>query len=156
MSRIASLFTIMALLITASACGGKKPLEPSTVRTKNVISALRELGQSYERKDLTSFMGEVSSAYQDREQFSRSLSEIFSKYETIRFNIQYAKMIIMIEEKGMIKTSFNWDAEWRTPGGAVNRNGGRVTMSFDPGSFKLVSIDAKNPFLPQTGEVPGK
>ena len=156
MSRIASLVMIIAFLITASACGGKKPLEPSTVRTQNVISAIRDLGRSYEQKDPSSFMGAVASTYPDREQFSKSLSEVFAKYESIRFNIQYTKMIIMVEEKGMIKSSFNWDAEWRTPGGAVSKNGGRVTMSFDPGSFKLVSIDTKNPFLPQQGETPGK
>lgn len=156
MSRIASLFMIMVFLATASACGGKKPLEPSAVRSKNVLSVLKRMSQSYERKDLASFLEDVAPVYPEREPFSQSLSAVFAKYEAIHFNVQHTKMLIVIEEKGPIKTTFNWDAEWRSPGGAVQKNGGRVTMVFEPGSFKLVSIDGKNPFIPQQGETTGK
>lgn len=156
MNRILSLLAITALLFTSSACGGKKPLEQSALKSKNVLSVLRDMNVAYEKKDSASFMANVSPVFQDREPFSKSLSAVFSQYETIRFNIQYTRMLIMVEEKGPIKATFNWDAEWLAAGGTLQKNGGRITLVFEPGSFKLVSIDGKNPFIPQQGELPGK
>jgi hypothetical protein len=101
-------------------------------------------------------MANVAPGYKDREALSSSLASVFSKNETIRFNIQYTKMLIMVEEKGPIRTTFNWDGEWHAVGGATQKNGGRVTLVFDPGSFKLVSIDGKDPFVPLPVEQPGK
>ena len=52
--------------------------------------------------------------------------------------------------------AFNWDSEWQTAGGSVQKNSGRSTFIFDPRETKLVSIDGKNPFIPQPAETPGK
>lgn|SRR5574341_1216936 len=156
MNRILSLLAITALLFTSSACGGKKPLEPSALKSKNVLSVLRDMSVAYEKKDSASFMANVSPVFQDREPFSKSLSAVFSQYETIHFNIQCTRMLIMVEEKGPIKATFNWDAEWLAAGGTLQKNGGRITLVFEPGSFKLVSIDGKNPFIPQQSEMTGK
>jgi hypothetical protein len=156
MKRLLSLLAITIIIFTASACGGKKPPEQAAVKSKNVLSALRDMGRAYEKKDLTSFMADVSPVYGDREVFSKSLSVVFSRYETIHFNIQYTKMLIMVEEKGRIKAAFNWDAEWLVAGGTAQKNGGRVTLVFEPENFKLLSIDGKNPFVPQPVETPGK
>lgn len=148
MKQLVTFLTIAALLFTSYACSGKKPPEQSAIKGKNVISALKDISAAYEKKDLSSFMDNVAPDYQDREAFSRSLTEVFSKNETIRFNIQYAKMLIMVEEKGPIKATFNWDGEWLAVAGTTQKNGGRVTLVFEPGSFKVMSIDGKNPFVP--------
>ena len=152
MNRMLSLLAVTALLFTASACGGKKPPEQTAVRSKNVLSALRNISAAYEKKDLSSFMANVAPAYRGREALSNSLAAVFSKHEAIHFNIQYTRMLIMVEEKGLIKASFNWDGEWLAKEGTTQKNGGRVTLVFEPESFKLVSIDGKNPFVPQPGE----
>ena len=156
MKRLFALLFIAALLFAASACSEKKPPEPAAIKGKNVLSALRDMQSAYEKKDLSAFMDNVAPGYQDREAFSRSLAAVFLKNETIHFNIQYTKMVIMLEERGAIKTTFNWDGEWLAVGGTTQKNGGRVTLVFDPGSFKLMSIDGKNPFVPQPVEMPGK
>jgi len=156
MNRIVPLLALTALLFIAPACSEKKPPEQAAVKTKNVLSTLRDLGAAYEKKDLSSFMANVSSAYSGREAFSKSLGAVFSKNENIHFNIQYTKMLIMVEEKGNIKTTFNWDGEWHAVEGTIQKNGGRVTLVFETGSFKLLSIDGKDPFVPQPVEIPGK
>ncbi len=156
MKRLFSLLAILALLFTPSACSSKKTPDQSSIRTKNVLSSLRDIGKAYEKKDLSSFMDNVAPGYQDREALSKSLAAVFLKNETIRFNIQYTKMLILVEEKGPIKATFNWDGEWLAVGGTTQKNGGRVTLVFDPGSFKLMSIDGKNPFVPLPVELPGK
>ena len=156
MKRLFALLFIAALLFTTSACSEKKPPQPAAIKGRNVLSALRDMRSAYEKKDLSSFMDNVAPAYQDRDALSRSLAAVFLKNETIHFNIQYTKMLIMVEEKGTIKTTFNWDGEWLAFGGTTQKNGGRVTLAFDPGSFKLMSIDGKNPFVPQPVETPGK
>ncbi|MCK9420105.1 MAG: hypothetical protein M0R70_12075 [Nitrospirae bacterium] len=156
MKQLFTLLAITALLFTTSACSGKKTPDQSAVKSKNVLSALRDMRTAYEKKDLSSFMDNVAPAYQDREAFSRSLAAVFLKNETIHFNIQYTKMLIMVEEKGPIKTSFNWDGEWLAVGGTTQKNGGRVTLVFEPGNFKLMSIDGKDPFVPLPVEMPGK
>lgn len=156
MKQLLTLLTVTALLFTTSACSPKKPPEQTAVRSKNILSSLRNLRSAYEKKDLSSFMENVAPEYKDREALSRSLETVFVKNATIHFNIQYTKMLIMVEAKGPIKASFNWDGEWLAVGGTTQKNGGRVTLVFDPGSFKLVSIDGKDPFDPQPVEIPGK
>ena len=156
MNRIVSLLAITLLLLTASACSAKKPPDQSALKGRSVLSALKDLRTAYEKKDLSSFMNNVAPGYQDREAFSKSLADVFLKNETIHFNIQYTKMLITVEEKGPIKAAFNWDGEWIAIGGTTLKNGGRVTLVFEPGSFKLMSIEGKDPFVPQPVEMPGK
>jgi hypothetical protein len=153
MNRILS-FCIVVMILASSACSSKKPPEQAAVRSKNVLSNLRELSNAYEKKDLDAFMADVSAAYPDRDKFTKTLTTVFAKYETIRFNVQYAKMIIMIEQKGPIRATFTWNAEWTMSGGDIMKDGGRVTLVFDTGTFKLASVDGKNPFLAQPGEAP--
>ena len=144
------------LLVASSSCSGKKAPEQAAVKSKSVLAALRDLSKAYEKKDLAAFMSGVAPGYRDRDLLAKSVSEVFAKYETIHFNIQYTRMLIMVEEKGMTRAAFNWDAEWIAAGGSLLKNGGRITLVFEPGSAKLLSIDGKNPFVPQPGEMPGK
>ena len=156
MKQIVTLLTIAVLLVFSSACTGKKPLDQSGLQGKNVLSVLRDISAAYEKKDLPAFMDNVAPEYRDREAFSRTLTTVFSQNESIRFNVHYDKMLIMVEKKGPIKAMFNWDGEWFANEGTSRKDGGRVTLVFDPGSFKLSSIEGKNPFLAQPGEMPGK
>ena len=156
MKRLFILLTLTALLFAASACSAKKTPDQSAIKSKSVLISLRDIKSAYEKKDLSSFMENIVPGYQDRDALSRSLAAVFLKNETIRFNIQYTKMVFMIEEKGPIKATFNWDGEWLAVGGTTQKNGGRVTLVFEPGSFKITSIDGKNPFVPLPMEMPGK
>jgi len=148
MNRFLSAFLILMLLIAAAACSGKKTLERSAVQSKNVLSVLKDMTQAYETKNLDSFLSNISQDYPERNKFSQSLADVFARYESIRFNIQYTKMLIMIQDKGQIKVLSNWDAEWTTSTGITSKGGGRITLSFSPDTFKLVAIDGKNPFIP--------
>jgi hypothetical protein len=154
MNRILSFCIIIVMILASFACSGKKPPEQAAVRSKNVLSVLREMNTSYEKKDLDAFMADVTGAYPDRDRFAKTLATVFAKYETIRFNVHYAKMIITIEQKGPVRATFTWDAEWKMSGGATMKDGGRVTLVFETGTFKLASVDGKNPFLAQPGEAP--
>jgi len=148
MYRALSLLVMTALLLTPAACSEMKTPDPSAIQGKNILSTLRTMSRSYEQKDLKAFMSDVTNRYPERETFSKSLATAFSKYETIHFNIQYSKMLITVKEKTQIRASFNWDAEWLGTKGISQKNGGRVTLVFDAGSFKLIDIDGKNPFIP--------
>ncbi len=156
MNRILFFLLVSSLLLNAAACGTKKPPEQSAIQGNKVISTLQDISRTYEKKDLSAFMAQIANSYKDREAFVKSLEPIFAKYETVRFTIQYTKMLITIEYKDMTKVSFNWDSEWQTAGGSVQKNSGRSTFVFDPRDTKLVSIDGKNPFIPQSAETPGK
>ena len=70
----------------------------------------------------------------------------------MEFTIQYTKMFIMIEDKGMARATFNWDSGWQTAGGSILKNSGRATFVFDTKDGRLVLIEGKNPFLPQAIE----
>jgi len=156
MRRSLFLIVLTALLLSPLACSSKKAPDQSAMRSKNILSVLREMSRSYEQKDLDTFLSDVSAAYPDRAALAKALAAVFGKYETIHFNIQYTRLIILIEQKGPIKATFTWDAEWQRTGGSTLKDGGRVTLVFDAGSSKLLSIDGKNPFLAQPGETPGK
>jgi hypothetical protein len=64
-------------------------------------------------------------------------------------------MVILIEEKGMAKATFNWDSDWQTAGGSLLKNSGRAAFVFEAREGKLLTIDGKNPFIPQAIETPG-
>jgi len=151
MNRIFSLLAVFVLLALA-ACSTEKPPDPAAIETKSALTELRDMRRAYERKDHGAFMVEVADAYPGRGEFSSSIEALFKKYETVKFNIQYTKMVITIEEKGMVRMTFNWDGEWQAPGGN-QKDGGRVTMVFESTGFKLMSIEGKNPFLPLPPEV---
>ena len=105
------------------------------------------MNKAYEQKDLDAFLSDVSASYPGRASFAKSLAEVFAKYETIHFNVQYAKMIIMIEQKGPVRTTFTWDAEWQMAGGGTMKDGGRVTLVFEPGGLQAC-LDRREKPLP--------
>ncbi len=152
MNRTLSCLIISLLLLTGAACSAKKPLEQSAVQGNKVIAALEDMSHTYEKKNLSAFMGRIANAYKDRQPFAASLESVFAKYETVRFTIQYTRMLITVEERGMTRATFNWDSEWHTAGGSVQKNSGRSTFVFDPRETTLVSMDGKNPFIPQPVE----
>ena len=137
MNRILVLLITTTLLFTTSACSEKKLPAVAAAKSKNMLTVLRELDNTYQKKDLAGFMAQVAPLYPDREALSSSLTTVFSKFETVSLNIQYTKMLIMIEEKGKVRTTFNWDGAWHKAGGDVAKDGGRVTLIFEPGDFKL-------------------
>lgn len=152
MKRTLTLLVMTALLFTAVACSEKKPPDAAAIQGKNILSMLKAMSRSYEQRNLNSFMSDVTNRYPDREEFSKALTAVFAKYEAIHFNIQYTKMLIMVKEREPIRVSFNWDAEFTTRG-ISQKYGGRVTLVFDAGSFKLVAIDGENPFIPTAAPV---
>jgi len=156
MNRLLSLLVVLSFLVSASACSDKKPPTQSAIRGNSVIHTLQDLSHMFEKKNLPGFMNLVSDSYKDRQALSTSLSSVFAKYETVRFTIQFTKMLITIDEKGTPRAVFNWDSEWQTAGGSVQKNSGRTTFLFDPKDSRLVSIESKTPFIPQAVETPGK
>jgi len=153
MNRILVVLIATTLLFTASACSEKKLPAVAAAKSKNMLTVLRELDDTYQKKDLAGFMAQVAPLYPEREALSSSLTAVFGKFETISLNIQYTKMLIMIEEKGKVRTTFNWDGTWHKAGGDVAKDGGRVTLVFAPGDFKLLAIEGKNPFIPTENKV---
>ena len=157
MRRILFILLLLAFLLTVAACGGaKKPPDQSALQGNKVILALQDMSRAYGKKDLSAFMGQIAGSYKDRQAFVTSLESTFDKYETVRFTIQYTKMLITVEYKDVTKAAFNWDSEWQTAGGNVQKNSGRSTFVFDPRETRLVFIDGKNPFIPQPAETPVK
>jgi len=153
MNRVRSSLAIIILFMIIAACSTRKPIEQTAYKSKTILATLRDMDKYYEKKDLDSFMSDVSMSYPDREAFMKSIAGVFSKYELIHFNIQFAKMIILIDQERKMRVTFTWDAEWTAADTSI-KDGGRVTLIFEPGDFKLVSIDGKNPFKAQPGETP--
>ena len=153
MNRIVIILIAATLLLSATACSEKKLPAVAAAKSKNMLTVLRDLNDTYQKKDLAGFMAQVAPLYPDREALSSSLTTVFGKFETVSLNIQYTKMLIMIEEKGKVRTTFNWDGAWHKTGGDVAKDGGRVTLIFAPGDFKLLAIEGKNPFVPTENKV---
>jgi len=153
MNRIVIILIAATLLLSASACSEKKLPAVAAAKSKNMLTVLRDLNDTYQKKDLAGFMAQVAPLYPEREALSSSLTTVFGKFETVSLNIQYTKMLIMIEEKGKVRTTFNWDGAWHKAGGDVAKDGGRVTLIFAPGDFKLLAIEGKNPFVPTENKV---
>ena len=152
-SFIAVIAISIALMISSCATA---PLGKAGLQGEATLAAVRDLTSAYERRDLEAFMDKVSSAYPDREGLEKSVKKIFSTYQTIRFKLHFTKILVMVQEKGGIKATFTWEGEWRTTGGKIVKDGARVTLVFDPGTYKLLGIDGKNMFIPSDNPTPAR
>ncbi len=156
MKRMLSLAALIVVLVLFSSCSDKKAPGQELAKSRDVLSVLRSLNKSYDAKNLNAFMDDVSGAYKGRDAFSKSLGAVFTRYKTVHLSINYSKMIILMDQAGQIKPTFTCEAEWVAADGASQKDGARVTLVFEPKDYKLVSIDGKNPFVPQPGQTPGK
>jgi hypothetical protein len=143
----------IALMISSCATA---PLGKTGLQGEATLAAIRNLTSAYEQRDLEVFMDKVSSAYPDREALEKSVKKIFSTYQTIRFKLHFNKILVFVQDKGNIKATFTWEGEWKTTGGRIVKDGARVSLVFDPGTFKLVGIDGKNMFIPSEGPTPAR
>jgi len=152
MNRILSLIFAVLMFLSAVACSKKTPPTQAALQTQGALLTLRDLTGAYENKQLSSFMDKVSKDYPGRQAFSESVAGIFTKYDTIRFTVHYTKLVVMIDEKANMKIKFNWDGEWQTTGGKIVKDGGGVSFVFDPKGARLLSLEGKNPFIPQESQ----
>ncbi len=148
------LIAIINLLVLAS-CASTPPKQ-AAIQGEGALAAVRDLQKAYEKRDIDAFMDLVSSAYPGREAFRKDLEKTFAAYQTIQFSIQDTRMLVMVQYQGTIKTVFPWTAEWRSSGGKIVKDGGRVTLVHDPGTYKLLAVEGKNPYIPVEATMPGK
>lgn len=141
--------TLLYLIILAAVFAGcsKKPPQPSAVIGERILASLRSITSAYENKDLFGFMSYVSKDFPERDGLSHAVSAVFSEYNSIKFSVQYTKMLVMIDEKGGSRVSFTWDAEWHK-GPKIIKDGGRVTFVYDRDERALKNIEGRNPFIP--------
>lgn len=152
MNRLISALVLTVFFVSVSACSSAKPPAPETVQGNKIIASLKDLNSFYNKKNLAGFMNLVADTFKERKEFADAVGAVFSKYETVQFTIQYTRMFIMIEDKGMARATFNWDSGWQTADGSMLKNSGRTTFAFDPRDAKLVLIEGKSPFIPQAIE----
>lgn len=149
----AAIFLFLALMISSCATA---PLGKAGLQGEATLAAVRDLTSVYERRDLDAFMEKVASAYPEREAFRKSVEKTFSTYQTIRFKLHFTKILVMVQDKGNIKATFTWEGEWQTTGGRIVKDGARITLVFDPGTYKLLGIDGKNMFIPSDSPAPAR
>jgi hypothetical protein len=155
MNRSFTTFIAIFLALMISSCS-TAPLGKAGIQGEGTLTAIRDLTSTYERRDLEAFMDKISSAYPDREGLGKSVEKIFSTYQTIRFKLHFNKILVMVQEKGNIKATFTWEGEWKTTGGKIVKDGARVTLVFDPGTYKLLGIDGTNMFVPSDNPIPAR
>ena len=146
---------VLVLALMISSCS-TVPLGKAGLQGEGTLSAVRELTSAYEKRDIDVFMDKISTAYPDREVFGKSVEKIFSTYQSIHIKVHYTKILVMVQEKGNIKATFTWEGEWQTTGGKIVKDGARVTLVFDPGTYKLLGIEGKNMFIPSDNPVPAR
>lgn len=151
-------FTAVIVLILAlilSSCS-TVPLGKAGLQGESTLAAVRDLTGAYEKREFDAFMDKISTAYPDREGFGKSVEKVFSTYQTIRFKLHFTKILVMVQDKGNIKATFTWEGEWRTTGGKIVKDGARITLVFDPGTYKLLAVDGKNMFIPSDSPAPAR
>jgi len=148
MKRILSFPAAVLLLFALSSCSEKTPPQPEGLMGKKLLSTVRELAHTYEKRDQGGFMGLVLPAAANRAEWERSIKVVFAKYDTIHFSFHNTKMLVVMPDRGSIRASVNWDAEWSTANGELVKDGGRITLVFDPKDLLLADIEGKNPFVP--------
>lgn len=149
-----SILSIAAFLSIASCA--RPPLKEAGLLGENTIAAVRDIAAAYEQREIDAFLEKISLSFPGREELRKSVESVFSTYQIIRHRIQYTRMLVTSVYKGNIKATYTWEGEWQTAGGKIVKDGARVTLVFDPKTYKLLDIEGKNPFIPQSGELLGK
>ena len=149
----AGITLILALAISSCATA---PIGKAGLQAEGTLTAIRDLTGTYEKRDIDTFMEKVALAYPERDAFRKSVEKIFATYQTIRFKLHFTKILVYVQDKGNIKAVFTWEGEWQTTGGKIVKDGARVTLVLDPGTYKLVGIDGKNMFIPSDAPVPAR
>jgi len=144
---------VLALMLYACST---VPLGKAGLQGEGTLAAIRDLTGAYERRDLDGFMEKVASSYPEQEAFRTSVEKIFASYQTIHFKLHFTKILVFVQDKGNIKATFTWEGEWRTTGGKIVKDGARVTLVLEPGTYKLVGIDGKNMFIPSDSPAPAR
>jgi len=146
---------VLFLTLLLSSCA-TAPLGKAGIQADNTLAAIRGLTSAYEQRNIEAFMDKVATAYPDRDAFQTSVEKIFSTYQTIHFKLHFTKIIVMVEAKGNIRATFTWEGEWQTTGGKIVKDGARITLVLDPGTYKLLAIDGKNMFIPTDAPAPAR
>jgi hypothetical protein len=152
MHLVRSIVLVVPLLFILSC--GKEPLKQAGMQGESTLSTVRDLTSAYERRDIEAFMDKVSSAFPDREEFRKSVESVFGTYQTIIQKVQFSRIMITVQDKGNIRATFTWESEWRTMGGKIVKDGARSTLVLDKGTFKLLSIEGKDPYVPAEMPMP--
>jgi len=146
---------VLAAALLLSACG-KPSLGQAGIQGESSIATVRDLTSAYERRDIDAFMEKVSSAFPNRTAFQRSIEKVFAEYRKIQFKPLFNRSLITVPFKDGIKVAFTWEGDWQTGGGKVVKDGARVTLVLDRGTYKLADIEGKNPFIPSEGPSPSR
>jgi hypothetical protein len=154
MNRILALLLLAVPLLFASCA--KEPLKQAGIQGEATLEAVRGLTSAYEHRDLEGFLDRVSPAYDGRETLRKEVEKVFAAYQNIGFTVQTRKMLFTVEHNGNIRATFTWEGEWRTTGGRIVKDGARVTFVLDAGTYKLLYIDGKNPFVLSTTPMPAR
>lgn len=152
MKPVSIVLALSLFLVTAYACSSNTPPAPAAEQGNKIIASLKDLSSYYQKKNLPGFMSLVAGSYQERTKLADAVEAVFEKYEAVHFKIQFTRMFIQTGVRGPTRTTFNWDSGWESPGGALLKNSGRATFVFEPDSGRLLSIEGKNPFIPQAIE----
>ncbi len=155
MNRTVPFSIILAAVLLLSACG-KTPLGPAGIEGENSVATVRDLASAYERRDIDTFMEKVSPKFPDRPQLQQSIEKVLASYQKIHFKPLFNRSVIMVPFKDGIKVTFTWEGDWKTTGGKVVKDGARVTLVLDTGTYKLSGIEGKNPFIPTEGPSPSR
>ncbi len=155
MIRIRPVAIVLAALLLLSACG-KASLSQAGIQGESSIATVRDLTSAYERRDIEALMGKVSSAFPNRAAFQQSIEKVFAEYQKIHFKALFNRSLITVPVKDGIKVTFTWEGDWQTGGGKVVKDGARVTLVLDRGTYKLADIEGKNPFIPTEGPSPSR
>jgi len=155
MRRTSPVLILLTALLLFASCA-TEPLKQAGMQGESTLGLVRDLASAYERKDIEAFMEKVSPAYPDRDGFRRSLEGVFSSYQTIGMKVQYTRLLISVPAKGDIRMTYTWEGEWQSSGGKIIKDGARSTLLLDKGTFKLLGIEGKNPYLPAQSPVPAR
>jgi hypothetical protein len=155
MHQTRSAIVVLALLLLLPACG-RPALGPAGVQGEHSVATVRDLTSAYERRDIEAFMDKVAPAFPDREAFQRSVEKVMAEYQKIQFKAVFNRSLITVPFKGGIKVTFTWEGDWQSTTGKVLKDGARVTLVLEAGSFKLSAIEGKNPFVPTEGPSPSR
>ncbi len=151
--RRAFIALMLTLALTAvSACSSSKPPTTAAVQGNSIIATLKDLSAFYGKKNAPGFLNLVADSFKERQSLASAVQSVFANYDTVQFSVQYSRMFITIDEKGVPRATFNWDSGWEKAGGSILKNSGRSVFVFDARDGKLAAIEGKNPFLPQAIE----
>lgn len=141
-----------------SCAGERHKLSPAALRAIDVEEGIDRILQSYEAKDLATFLVHVDPGAPVYDTWKVHLPQVFRQFSVIQVGVVIDRIWILDDR---VDVALHWNGAWKdgepgTAGAPLTAHGNsKWRFSLAQGGVRLVDLSGDDPFLLEPGKIEG-